>query len=154
MVALLTPSSAAAAPDYATSEAGDPFVDGWDADPDTVVYGDRYWVYPTASKPYAEQTHLDAFSSTDLVHWTKHPNVLRTADVSWAWYAVRAPAPVQRNGEYYLYFAANDIQNNSPLGGIGVAVADRPEGPYKDAIGRPLISPRDGRGNIHQGLRG
>jgi beta-xylosidase len=46
---------------------------------------------------------------------------------------------VARNGKYYLYFAANDIQSNAQLGGIGVAVADRPEGPYVDAIGRPLI---------------
>ena len=25
------------------------------------------------------------------------------------------------------------------MGGIGVAVADKPEGPYRDLIGRPLI---------------
>lgn len=65
--------------------------------------------------------------------------MLTTANVTWARYAVWAPAPIQRNGRYYLYFAANDIQGNSELGGIGVAVADRPEGPYRDAIGRPLI---------------
>jgi hypothetical protein len=73
------------------------------------------------------------------VHWTKHPNVLTTAGVSWARRAVWAPAPISRDGKYYLYFAANDIQGNTELGGIGVAVADRPEGPYVDAIGRPLI---------------
>ncbi|MFC5055346.1 glycoside hydrolase family 43 protein [Saccharothrix xinjiangensis] len=138
--ALTTPApAAAAAPDLPTAVAGNPFVDGWYADPDVAVYGGRYWVYPTTSKRYAEQTYLDAFSSTDLVHWTKHPNVLTTADVSWAEYAVWAPAPVARNGRYYLYFAANDIQGDSQLGGIGVAVADRPEGPYRDAIGTPLI---------------
>jgi hypothetical protein len=130
---------AAAPPDYATAEAGNPFVDGWYADPDLAVYGDTYWVYPTSSRGYAEQTYLDAFSSTDLVHWTRHPNVLTTASVSWASYAMWAPAPVQRNGRYYLYFAANDIQRDGQLGGIGVAVADRPQGPYRDAIGRPLI---------------
>ncbi|MFT7840295.1 family 43 glycosylhydrolase [Saccharothrix sp. BKS2] len=133
------PAVAAAAPDLPTAVAGNPFVDGWYADPDVAVYGDRYWVYPTTSKRYAEQTYLDAFSSTDLVHWTKHPNVLTTADVSWAEEAVWAPAPVARNGRYYLYFAANDIQGDTQLGGIGVAVADRPEGPYRDAIGRPLV---------------
>ncbi|MFD9702100.1 glycoside hydrolase family 43 protein [Lentzea sp. NPDC059081] len=132
-------SSAAAVPDFSTSEAGNPFVDGWYADPDTTVYDGKYWVFPTSSRPYDEQTYLDAFSSTDLVNWTKHPNVLTTANVSWARRAVWAPAPVQRNGKYYLYFGANDIQSNSELGGIGVAVADRPEGPYKDAIGKPLI---------------
>ncbi|MFD5012079.1 family 43 glycosylhydrolase [Streptomyces chartreusis] len=140
LLAMLSPSTAVALPEYSTAEAGNPFVDGWYADPDIAIYDGKYWVFPTASKPYGEQTHLDAFSSTDLVHWTKHSNVLTTADVTWAKYAVWAPAPVERDGKYYLYFAANDIQNNSQLGGIGVAVADRPEGPYKDALGKPLIS--------------
>ncbi|MEJ1199289.1 MULTISPECIES: glycoside hydrolase family 43 protein [unclassified Streptomyces] len=140
LLAMLSPSTAVAAPVYGTSEAGNPFVDGWYADPDTEIYDGRYWVFPTTSKSYDEQTRLDAFSSTDMVNWTKHPDVLSTANISWAEYALWAPAPVERNGKYYLYFAANDIQNDSRLGGIGVAVADRPEGPYKDAIGRPLIS--------------
>ncbi|MFD5855686.1 family 43 glycosylhydrolase [Streptomyces chartreusis] len=140
LLAMLSPSTAVALPEYSTAEAGNPFVDGWYADPDIAIYDGKYWVFPTASKPYAEQTHLDAFSSTDLIHWTKHSNVLTTADITWAKYAVWAPAPVERDGKYYLYFAANDIQNNSQLGGIGVAVADRPEGPYKDALGKPLIS--------------
>jgi GH43 family beta-xylosidase len=126
-------------PDHETAVAGNPFVDGWYADPDVAVYEGKYWVYPTSSRPYDEQTYLDAFSSDDLVHWTKHPNVLTVANVSWARRAVWAPAPVQRNGKYYLYFGANDIQSNAELGGIGVAVADRPEGPYVDAIGKPLI---------------
>ncbi|MEU4743865.1 family 43 glycosylhydrolase [Actinosynnema sp. NPDC023658] len=141
------PAATAAAPDLPTAVAGNPFVDGWYADPDVAVYGDRYWVYPTTSKTYAEQTYLDAFSSTDLVHWTKHPDVLTTANVPWANRAVWAPAPITRNGRYYLYFAANDIQDDSQLGGIGVAVADRPEGPYRDALGRPLI------GQYHNGAQ-
>ncbi|MBF8170522.1 family 43 glycosylhydrolase [Streptomyces olivaceus] len=140
LIAMLSPSAAVAAPEYSTSEAGNPFVDGWYADPDTVVYDGRYWVFPTTSKSYSEQTYLDAFSSKDLVHWTKHSEVLRTADVAWAKYAVWAPAPIERNGKYYLYFAANDIQSDAETGGIGVAVADRPEGPYKDAVGAPLVS--------------
>jgi hypothetical protein len=144
LVALLlvtaAPPAHAAVPDHTTAEAGNPFVDGWYADPDVAVYGDRYWVFPTTSKPYNEQTDLDAFSSTDLVTWTKHPKVFAAGGVSWVTRALWAPAPIERDGRYYLYFAANDIQNNTQLGGIGVAVADRPEGPYRDAIGRPLIS--------------
>jgi hypothetical protein len=141
LLAALAPSNAAhAAHDYPTSVAGNPFVGGWYADPDVAVYNNTYWVFPTSSRPYNEQTYLDAFSSPDLVTWTRHSNVLTTARVSWATRAMWAPAPIQRNGRYYLYFAANDIQNNSQLGGIGVAVADQPQGPYVDAIGRPLIS--------------
>ncbi|WP_367125938.1 glycoside hydrolase family 43 protein [Streptomyces phytohabitans] len=133
--------------DYTTAEAGNPLVDGWYADPDLARYGDTYWMYPTTSRPYDEQTYLDAFSSTDLVHWTKHAKVLDIADVPWAKRALWAPAPVERDGRYYLYFGANDIQDDSEVGGIGVAVADRPEGPYEDALGEPLI------GAFHNGAQ-
>ena len=119
--------------------AGNPFVGGYYADPDVAVYDGQYWVFPTTSKVYSQQTYLDAFSSPDLVNWTKHSDVLTTQDIAWAEYAVWAPAPIERNGKYYLYFAANDIQSDSQLGGIGVGVAEQPQGPYKDAIGRPLI---------------
>ncbi|WP_433607407.1 family 43 glycosylhydrolase [Dactylosporangium sp. CA-139114] len=141
LLAVLAPAAPAAAAitDSTTAEAGNPFADGWYADPDIAVYDNTYWVFPTTSKSYAEQTYLDAFSSTDLVTWTKHSNVLTTANVSWASYAMWAPAPIARNGRYYLYFAANDIQTNAALGGIGVAVADNPAGPYRDALGKPLI---------------
>ncbi|KAL0931424.1 arabinan endo-alpha-l-arabinosidase a [Colletotrichum truncatum] len=135
-------------PNYTTSEAGNPFVDGWYADPDTGIYNNEYWVFPTSSYPYAQQTYLDAFSSTDLVHWTKHSNILTKSKVSWAQEAMWAPAHVERNGKYYLYFAANDIQEgDSKIGGIGVAVADKLEGPYEDAIGKPLI------GEYHNGAQ-
>ncbi|KAF3060903.1 Xylosidase/arabinosidase [Daldinia childiae] len=138
-------------PDYTTSEAGNPFVDSWYADPDTEIYEGLYWVYPTASYSYEKQTYLDAFSSPDLVHWTKHPNILTTDDVTWAKNAVWAPAPIFRNGKYYLYFGANDIQEDGPakgeIGGIGVAISDNPQGPYVDAIGAPLI------GDYHNGAQ-
>jgi hypothetical protein len=140
-------SVAADVPDYDTSVAGNPIFDGWYADPDVAVYGDTYWVYPTTSKSYNEQTYLDAFSSKDLVNWTKHERILSTESVSWARRAMWAPAPIERNGKYYLYFAANDIQGDDELGGIGVAVADRPEGPYADALGHPLI------GQFHNGAQ-
>lgn len=136
---------------YSTAEAGNPFVAGWYADPDTALYDGLYWVYPTSSYSYEEQTYLDCFSSPDLIHWTKHARILTTDTVEWAEKAMWAPAPAFRNGKYYLYFAANDIQEDEPeegiIGGIGVAVADRPEGPYADAIGKPLI------GDYHNGAQ-
>jgi hypothetical protein len=118
---------------------GNPFVDGWYADPDMKVYGGRYWVYPTYSAPYEQQTFLDAFSSPDLVHWTRHPRILDTSTVTWATRAIWAPSPIERDGTYFLYFGANDIQTSSQVGGIGVATAARPDGPFVDAIGQPLI---------------
>ncbi len=50
-----------------------------------------------------------------------------------------APSVIQHKGKYWLFFGANDIQNDQEYGGIGVAVADKPEGPYKDHLGKPLI---------------
>ena len=82
---------------------------------------------------------LDAFSSPDLVQWTKHSRVLDTNSVTWARRAMWAPAATENNGRYFLFFSANDIQNDQQPGGIGVAVADRPEGPFKDYLGKPLI---------------
>jgi beta-xylosidase len=50
-----------------------------------------------------------------------------------------APAIIEKQNKYYLFFSANDIQNDNEAGGIGVAVADNPGGPYKDHLGKPLI---------------
>ncbi|KAI1145140.1 putative glycosyl hydrolase [Nemania diffusa] len=143
------PAEPRAALDYTTSEAGNPFVDGWYADPGSAIFDGVFWVYPTSSCAYEEQTYIDAFSSPDLINWTKHPNVLTVANVAWATKALRAPTPISRDGKYYLYFSANDIQEDEVgiVGGIGVAVADKPEGPFVDAIGKPLI------GDYHNGAQ-
>ena len=116
-----------------------PVFDGWYADPEGVVFGDKYWIYPTYSAPFEQQLYMDAFSSPDLVHWRKHPKVLSVENISWLRNALWAPAVIEANGKYYFYFGANNIYHESEVGGIGVAVADRPEGPVKDALGKPLI---------------
>lgn len=119
--------------------AGNPVFEGWYADPEGIVFGNKYWIYPTTSAAYEKQVYFDAFSSDDLVNWTKHSRIMDTSAVKWAKKAVWAPAITTKDGKYYLFFGANDIQNNNEYGGIGVAVADRPEGPYKDHLGKPLI---------------
>lgn len=119
--------------------SGNPVFEGWYADPEGVVYGDEYWIYPTYSAPYDEQLHMDAFSSKDLVNWTKHEKVLSKENIDWLWQALWAPAVLEKDGTYYLFFGANDIKNNEDVGGIGVATADNPAGPFKDALGKPLI---------------
>jgi hypothetical protein len=147
----LPSSRQAPIPDFTTSEAGNPFLDGWYADPDNEFYNGEYWLFPTYSDVYEAQTFMDAFSSPDLIHWTKHPKVLSFDNISWGHKALWAPAAIERNGKYYLYFGANDILideiEQGLVGGIGVAVADRPEGPYVDAIGEPLI------GDFHNGAQ-
>ncbi|HEX7815120.1 glycoside hydrolase family 43 protein [Dyella sp.] len=127
--------------------AANPVFPGWYADPEAAIYGKQYWIYPTTSDAYAKQTYFDAFSSPDLVHWTKHPRVLDASHVTWAKKAMWAPALVEKNGKYYFFFGANDIQNDKEMGGIGVAVADHPEGPFRDLIGKPLI------GAFHNGAQ-
>ena len=120
-------------------KSGNPVFKGWYADPEGVVFGDEYWIYPTYSAPYDEQTFMDAFSSKDLVNWTKHPKVISKENISWLRRALWAPAVLSANDKYYLFFGANDIQNNNEVGGIGVATSDSPAGPFKDALGKPLI---------------
>lgn len=64
-----------------------------------------------------------------------------------------APSIIKKDNKYFLFFSANDIQSserkgfgaNNPdkddkIGGIGIGVASRPEGPYKDYLGKPLIN--------------
>ncbi|MEO6722138.1 MAG: glycoside hydrolase family 43 protein [Ferruginibacter sp.] len=120
--------------------SGNPIFKGWYADPEAALFDNKYWVYPTYSAPYDEQVLFDAFSSPDLVNWTKHPRILDTANVKWAKRAVWAPAIVKKGKKYFLFFGANDIQSNKEYGGIGVAVSDKPGGPFKDYLGKPLIS--------------
>jgi beta-xylosidase len=145
-------------------KAGNPVFPGWYADPEAIIFGDTYWIYPTFSDndneplpepvftefqmkirantinpQYLKQTFLDAFSSKDLVSWEKHPRVLEIENIKWAAYAVWAPSIIEKDGRYFLFFGANDIQSDDQPGGIGIAVADNPGGPFKDYLGKPLI---------------
>ena len=119
--------------------SGNPIFEGWYADPEARIFGKEVWVYPTYSDKYEKQVYFDAFSSTDLVNWKKHPHILDTAAVKWANKALWAPSIVEHGGKYYYFFGANDIQSDNEQGGIGVAVSDKPSGPFKDYLGRPLV---------------
>jgi len=128
-----------------------PIFEGWYADPEGAVFDETFWVYPTFSDDYDKQLHFDAFSSKDLVNWEKHERILDTTKVKWLRQALWAPSIIEKEKRYYLFFGANDIQrpgrnsydpNNdiNHFGGIGVAVADNPAGPFEDYLGEPLIS--------------
>lgn len=131
--------------------SGNPIMSGWYADPEGVIFGNQYWIFPTYSALYEKQVFMDAFSSYDLVNWTRHEHVIDTAIVEWANKAMWAPCIVEKDGRYFLFFSANDIQTSSlkgaavkprtkgEPGGIGVCVASKPEGPYKDYLSHPLI---------------
>lgn len=124
-----------------TEYSGNPIFPGWNADPEAKIFEGQYWVYPTYSAPYNQQVHMDAWSSEDLVHWTKHPDIIDTAAVKWAHKAMWAPAVTKMGGKYYFFFAANDIHDEKKeVGGIGIGVSDNPDGPFKDYLGKPLLN--------------
>lgn len=114
-------------------------IQGFYADPDIRLYDGTYWIFPTTSIDFSDQTFFDAFSSTDLATWTKHPNLITASDFTWARDNFWAPASVSRNGRYYFYFSANGLRTLEETAGLGVAVADSPGGPYQDALGKRLI---------------
>lgn len=125
---------------FAQKKSGNPVFPGWYADPEGVIFKKNYWIFPTYSAPYNQQVFMDAFSSPDLVTWKKHERIIDTSAVKWAKRALWAPAVIEKKGKYYLFFGANDIQDDTKdIGGIGVAVANKPEGPYKDMLGKPLV---------------
>ncbi|GHF88353.1 family 43 glycosylhydrolase [Streptomyces griseosporeus] len=111
-----------------------PILPGLNADPDVRYLNGEYWLYPTTDGHRGwSATRFTAYSSKDLVHWRDHGVVLDLGpDVTWADTYAWAPAVAERDGRYYLYFCAEQS--------IGVAVADSPAGPFKDALGRPLVA--------------
>ena len=129
----------ASAQESAPKTSGNPLFPGWYADPEVAFFEGQYWIFPTFSAPFDNQLFFDCFSSPDLVNWTKHEKVLTADEVKWARRAMWAPSVVEKDGKFYFFFGANDVHEGE-VGGIGVAVADHPEGPYHDLLGKPLIN--------------
>jgi len=138
-ITVLTVPACFAQSKTSAEKSGNPIFPGWYADPEARIFNNTYWIYPTYSAPYDKQVFFDAFSSTDLVHWTKHHDITDTSKIKWAHRAMWAPAIVEKDKKYYFFFGANDIQNDQQPGGIGVAISDKPEGPFKDYLGKPLV---------------
>ncbi len=108
---------------------GNPILPVEAADPTLVRFGDRYYLFATGAG--AAETGFAVWSSPDLQTWQNEGMALRFSELGWAEQNAWAPDVVERNGAYYLYFSADSR--------IGAATADRPEGPYRDALGKPLI---------------
>ena len=111
------------------------------ADPAAIVKGDTLWMFighdfAGNQRNYKMKDWL-AFSTTDMKTFTEHPVPLKITDFTWATSGDAFAGHVaERNGKYYWYISTNWT-------GIGVAVADRPQGPYKDALGKPLLTNKD-----------
>ncbi len=79
------------------------------------------------------------FSSDNLVDWTDHGVILTQNNIPWVKpnsYAMWAPDCVEKNGRYYFYFPASPKDMERGFG-IGVAIAEAPEGPFM-ALPRPI----------------
>ena len=107
------------------------------ADPAPMVYNGKVYLYTTHDEDFGANFEMYdwlLYTSEDMVNWTDCGSVASTRDFAWrtrengAW----ALQVVERNGKFYMYCPLHGH-------GIGVLVADRPEGPFKDPIGKPLV---------------
>ncbi len=116
------------------------------ADPAPVVHDGVCYVYASHDEDKIVRNFFTmkdwrCYSSTDMVNWTDHGKVASLYDFKWAgsgWgggfeNGAWAPQAIERDGKWYLYCP---LQGR----GIGVLVADNPFGPFKDPLGKPLIS--------------
>lgn len=106
------------------------------ADPSAHVWpgDDRLWIYASHDEPgtntHDSMTSYHVFSSTDLVNWIDYGPVLHLKDVKWAISHMWAIDAVLWKGRYYLVFCA--VERASGLFKTGLAVSDRPQGPFED----------------------
>lgn len=110
------------------------------ADPAPLVYNNRVYLYTGHDEDGATTfTMRDwrVYSSEDMVNWTDHGSPLSLATFSWASRDAWAGQAIYRNGKFYWYVPVINRATNRPA--IGVAVGDTPVGPFKDALGRPLV---------------
>lgn len=112
-----------------------PILPDFQADPSARVFNGRLYIYPShdvaGSKNWDSMADWHVFSTDDMTKWTDHGVIFSLNDITWAKKQAWAPDCIERNGKYYFYFPA--------AGRTGVAVADSPIGPFKDALGKPLI---------------
>jgi arabinan endo-1,5-alpha-L-arabinosidase len=138
----LLASGCATAPPSAPADST-PAIDSDFPDPAVLRASDGfYYVYATQSGPEGAMLNLQVARSSDLRHWETLGDALPVKP-AWAsrtqdfW----APHPVEENGRYLLYYSAKP---DSALADkerglcLAVAIADRPEGPFRDK-GSPLL---------------
>lgn len=108
------------------------------ADPSAHVFNGRIYIYPshdtaTGTKEDDLGSHFDMqdyhILSMDSIGGkvTDHGIALHLKDVPWARRQMWAPDAAFANGKYYLYFPVKDMLD---IFRIGVAVSDKPEGPF------------------------
>ncbi|MCR4796520.1 MAG: family 43 glycosylhydrolase [Ruminococcus sp.] len=115
----------------------------YSTDPAPMVYGDTVYLYTGRDKDNSDFYYMPdwhCYSSQDMQNWTDHGMILSWDSFTWgkqdsAW----AAQCIERNGKFYYYVTLE--HKNGGGRAIGVAVADSPTGPFKDALGKPLVGP-------------
>lgn len=115
------------------------------ADPAPLVHNDTLFLFTGHDEDNATQKGfiMDdylCFSTTDMVNWTHHGAVFSTKSLGWAAaHNANAAQVAYRNGKFYYYISPwSALADGGDC--IAVGVSDKPYGPYKDALGKPLIS--------------
>ncbi|MCW3806935.1 glycoside hydrolase family 43 protein [Plebeiibacterium marinum] len=124
-------------------KVGNPTIrDKYTADPAALVYNDTVYLYAghdecPARQHYYLMNEWLIYSSTDMVTWTEKAT-LPVSAFNWAKGDAWAAHVIEKNGKFYWYVTVS----HATIGGksIGVAVADHPLGPWKDALGKALIT--------------
>ncbi len=116
------------------------------ADPAPMVYKDTLYVFTGHDEDKAKFFTMHewrCYSTADMANWTDHGSPLGYKSFSWARGDAWAGQATARDGKFYYY-----VPMNRKGGGmsIGVAVANKPEGPYNDPLDKPLVL--EGDGNI------
>ena len=125
-------------------QAANPIIaETFTADPAPIVHNDTVYLYVGHDEakidgPFYVLNEWLCYSSTDLVNWQSHGSILKPQDFKWAKSDAWAAHTIERDGKFYFY---TTVRHNTIKGyAIGVAVADHPAGPFKDARGSALIT--------------
>ncbi|WP_373307300.1 family 43 glycosylhydrolase [Micromonospora lutea] len=124
-----------------TARADNPIVQHiYTADPAPMLHNGRVYLYTGHDEDgstYFTMRDWRVFSSADMVNWTDHGTPMSLATFAWADANAWAGHVIARNGKFYWYVPVRQRSNGQMV--IGVGVADSPTGPFRDAIGRPLV---------------
>lgn len=122
------------------AEAQNPVVQTWcTTDPAPLVHNGTFYLYTGNDADHADFFWMNEwrlYSSTDMVNWRDHGAQMSINTFSWGDERAWAAQVVERNGKFYWYICLHSKLSGGMA--IGVAVADSPTGPWKDALGKPL----------------
>ncbi|NMH28618.1 glycoside hydrolase family 43 protein [Flavobacterium silvaticum] len=125
-------------------QMGNPVItDKYTGDPAALVYKDSVYLYaghdeaPNDFNFYKMDEWL-VYSSADMKTWKSHKVPLKVTDFKWAKGDAWAAQVTEKNGKFYWYVCTTHA--TIPGKAIGIAVSDSPLGPFKDALGKALIT--------------